>query len=226
MWILVVEDERRMAGLLRKGLEEEGHSVMVAYDGREGLEAARMRAFDAIILDLMLPGLDGYQVLRRLRELGNTTPILVLTARDAVPDIVRGLDLGADDYLTKPFAFSELLARLRTIARRAAPARPTKLQIGGLTLDPATREVYRDGQRVSLTPTEYRLLEFLMRRAGRVAPREEIIEAVWGAEREVESNTLDAFIRLLRTKIDNGYQAKLIHTVRGFGYSIREPEEG
>jgi len=225
MWILVVEDERRMAGLLRKGLEEEGHSVMVAYDGREGLEAARMRAFDAIILDLMLPGLDGFQVLRRLRELGNTTPILVLTARDAVPDIVRGLDLGADDYLTKPFAFSELLARLRTIARRAAPARPTKLEIGGLTLDPATREVYRDGQRVNLTPTEYRLLEFLMRRAGRVAPREEIIEAVWGAEREVESNTLDAFIRLLRTKIDNGYQAKLIHTVRGFGYSIREPEE-
>ena len=224
MWILVVEDERRMAGLLRKGLEEEGHSVMVAYDGREGLEAARMRAFDAIVLDLMLPGLDGFQVLRRLRELGNTTPILVLTARDAVPDIVRGLDLGADDYLTKPFAFSELLARLRTIARRAAPARPTKLEIGGLTLDPATREVYRDGQRVNLTPTEYRLLEFLMRRAGRVAPREEIIEAVWGAEREVESNTLDAFIRLLRTKIDNGYQAKLIHTVRGFGYSIREPE--
>ena len=225
MWILVVEDERRMAELLRKGLKEEGHSVMVAYDGREGLEAARMRAFDAIILDLMLPGLDGFQVLRRLRELGNTTPILVLTARDAVPDIVRGLDLGADDYLTKPFAFSELLARLRTIARRASPARPTRLEIGGLVLDPATREVYRDGRRVNLTPTEYRLLEFLMRRAGRVAPRDEIIEAVWGFEREVESNTLDAFIRLLRSKIDNGHEVKLIHTVRGFGYAIREPEE-
>ncbi len=224
MWILVVEDERRMAGLLRKGLVEEGHSVMVAYDGREGLEAARMRAFDAIILDLMLPGLDGFSVLRRLRELGNATPILVLTARDAVPDIVRGLDLGADDYLTKPFSFSELLARLRTIARRTSPARPTKLAAGDLVLDPATREVYRDGQRINLTPTEYRLLEFLMRRAGRVAPRDEIIEAVWGFEREVESNTLDAFIRLLRTKIDNGHEAKLIHTVRGFGYTIREPE--
>ncbi len=225
MWILVVEDERRMAELLRKGLEEEGHSVMVAYDGRVGLEAARMRAFDTIILDLMLPGLDGFEVLQRLRELGNTTPILVLTARDAVPDIVRGLDLGADDYLTKPFAFSELLARLRTIARRASPARPTKLQTGDLVLDPAAREVYRDGRRINLTPTEYRLLEFLMRRAGRVAPREEIIEAVWGFEREVERNTLDAFIRLLRTKIDNGRQVKLIHTVRGFGYSIREPKE-
>jgi len=225
MWILIVEDERRMAELLRKGLEEEGHRVALAFNGLDGLEAARMRAFDTIILDIMLPGMDGFAIAERLRRERNQTPILMLTARDDVPDIVKGLDLGADDYLTKPFAFSELLARLRTISRRGPAPVSHRIEAGDLTLDPATREVVRAGRPVRLTPTEYRLLEFLLRRAGRVATRDEIIEAVWGFEQQVESNTLDAFIKLLRSKIDNGHEKKLIRTVRGFGYSIRNGQD-
>jgi two-component system response regulator MprA len=222
MRVLIVEDEKSMAALLKKGLEEENHSVSVAFDGLEALDLARIYEFDAIVLDLMLPGVDGFEVARRLRRSRNQTPILILTARDAVPDIVKGLDLGADDYLTKPFSFEEFLARLRAVARRGSSPRPTLLRVADLALDPATRQVFRGGQEIFLTPTEYRLLEVLMRRAGRVVPRHVIVEAVWNLEDDIEENTLDAFVRLLRSKVDKGFKQKLIHTLRGSGYCLRE----
>jgi len=222
MRVLIVEDEKGMAELLRKGLEEENHSVSVAFDGQEALELAELSEFDAIVLDLMLPVVDGFEVARRLRKSGNQTPLLILTARDSVPDIVRGLDLGADDYLTKPFAFDEFLARLRTVARRGSSPRPTSLRVADLELNPATHQVIRRGQEIHLTPTEFRLLEVLMRRAGRVVPRHVIVEAVWNLDDDIEENTLDAFVRLLRSKIDRGFKQKLIHTLRGSGYCLRE----
>jgi DNA-binding response OmpR family regulator len=222
MRILVVEDEKTMAELLRKGLEEENHRVSVAFDGAAALELAGLYEYDAVILDLMLPGVDGYEVARRLRQAQNMTPILVLTARDTVPDIVKGLDAGADDYLTKPFSFEELLARLRAVARRGSSPRPSRLQIADLVLDPASHQVFRGEREIRLTPTEFRLLEFLMRRAHRVVPRNTILEAVWDFEHEVEDNTLDAFVRLLRSKVDTGHRPKLIQTVRGVGYCLRE----
>jgi two-component system response regulator MprA len=222
MRVLIIEDEKGMAELLKKGLEEENHRVALAFDGLEGLELAKIYEFDAIVLDLMLPRVDGFEVARRLRRAGNQTPILILTARDAVPDIVKGLDLGADDYLTKPFSFEEFLARLRTVARRGSAPRPTCLQVADLTLDPASRQVIRGRQEIRLSPTEYRLLELLMRRAGRVVTRTAIVEAVWGLENDIEENTLDAFVRLLRGKVDKGFSPKLIQTVRGIGYCLRE----
>lgn len=218
---MIVEDEKRMAELLKKGLEEENHSATLAYDGPTGLEMAELYEFDAIVLDIMLPGMDGFDVARRLRRNRNQTPILILTARDAVPDVVKGLDVGADDYLTKPFAFDEFLARLRSVSRRGSTPRPTRLQVADLTLDPATHQVFRGNQEIHLTPTEYRLLDFLIRRTGRVVPRNTIIEAVWGFDQEVEENTLDAFVRLLRSKVDRDVKHKLIHTVRGVGYTLR-----
>ena len=221
MRVLIIEDERGMAELLKKGLEEENHRAALAFDGVEGLELARSYEFEAIVLDLMLPHLDGFEVARRLRKVGNQTPILILTARDAVPDIVKGLDLGADDYLTKPFSFEEFLARLRTVARRGSAPRPTCLRVADLTLDPASRHALRGRREIRLSPTEYRLLELLMRRAGRVVTRTAIVEAVWGLENEIEENTLDAFVRLLRGKVDKGFRPKLIQTVRGIGYSLR-----
>lgn len=223
MWILVVEDDIPMGELLRQGLGEANHSVALARDGVEGLHAARTCNFDAVILDVMMPGMDGVEVARRLRELGFETPILMLTARDAATDVVRGLDAGADDYLTKPFSFKVLLARLRALSRRAARPLVSVLEIDDLALDPASRQVLRGGRPVSLTATEFRVLEFLMRRAGRAASRSAIIEAVWGFEEDVEPNTVDAFIKLLRDKIDSGRDHKLIHTVRGYGYILREP---
>ena len=221
MKLLIVEDEPRMADLLRRGLTEEGHNAMCAFDGAEGLALARTYEFDVIILDVMMPKLSGYELAKRLRSEKIPTPILMLTAKDAVPDIVRGLDLGADDYMTKPFSFDELLARLRTVKRRALAAQETHLQIGDLMLDPASREVSRGDIRISLTRTEYNLLERLMFRAGKVVPRRALIEAVWGFDREIEENTLDAFMHLLRSKIDPPGRAKLIQTVRGVGYMIR-----
>src|SRR5215468_267635 len=221
MKLLVVEDEARMVELLRKGLSEEGHTVVCARDGSEGLDLARNYEFDVIILDVMMPKLNGYQVAQRLRSAHIATPLLMLTAKDAIPDLVRGLDSGADDYMTKPFAFEELLARLRAVKRRAPVPQQTKLEVGNLVLDPATREVSRAGTDILLTRTEYSLLERLMYRAGKVVPRRSLIEAVWGFEREIEENTLDAFVRLLRTKIDVEGQPKLVHTVRGVGYMIR-----
>jgi DNA-binding response OmpR family regulator len=196
--------------------------VAIAFDGLEGLELAKAYEFEAIVLDLMLPRMDGFEVARRLRHAGNQTPILILTARDAVPDIVKGLDLGADDYLTKPFSFEEFLARLRTVARRGSAPRPTCLKVADLTLDPASRQAVRGRREIRLSPTEYRLLELLMRRAGRVVTRTAIVEAVWGLENDIEENTLDAFVRLLRRKVDEGFSSKLIQTARGIGYCLRE----
>jgi DNA-binding response OmpR family regulator len=195
--------------------------VACASDGAEGLELAQDYEFDVIILDVMMPKLSGYELAKRLRAEKIKTPILMLTARDAVPDIVRGLDTGADDYMTKPFSFDELVARLRAVKRRALVVQDPNLRVGDLKLDPASREVLRGEDRVSLTRTEYNLLERLMYRAGKVVTRRALIEAVWGFEREIEENTLDAFMRLLRNKIDPPGKPKLIHTVRGVGYMIR-----
>lgn len=221
MNLLIVEDEKRMVELLRKGLEEEGHTVVSVADGIEGLEMSRSFDFDMIILDVMMPRLDGYELAKRLRADKVPTPILMLTAKDSVQDIVRGLDLGADDYLTKPFSFNELLARLRAVKRRPLVPQPTTFKVDDLLLDPTTREVSRGGVRLALTRTEYSLLERLMGRAGKVVPRRLLIESVWGFEREIEDNTLDVFVRLLRSKVDGNGQQKLIHTVRGVGYVIR-----
>lgn len=221
MNLLIVEDETRMAELLRKGLTEEGHMATCASDGAEGLAIAKSYEFDVIILDIMLPKLSGYEFAKRLRAEQVRTPILMLTAKDSVPDVVKGLDLGADDYMTKPFSFDELVARLRAVKRRALLSHDTHLRIGDLALDPASREVVRGQERISLTKTEYNLLERLMYRAGKVVSRRALIESVWGFDREIEENTLDAFMRLLRNKIDPPGRPKLIHTVRGVGYMIR-----
>jgi DNA-binding response OmpR family regulator len=222
MQVLVVEDERRMAELLRQGLEEEGHTVALAPDGREGLAMAESYPFDVIVLDVMLPGMDGFSVARRLRGAKNQTPILMLTARDTTGDMIEGLNLGADDYLVKPFSFDVLLARMRAVSRRGPIPQPVSLKVMDLTLNPASREVMRGCRRIMLTRTEYSLLELLMRRAGRVVARNSLIEAVWGFDSEVRNNTLDAFIRLLRDKVDAAGESKLIHTVRGVGYCLRE----
>lgn len=223
MYLLVVEDESRMAALLQKGLSEEGYTVSVAADGYAGLDAGRSAGIDLILLDVMLPGMDGFAVARRLRADGVKTPILMLTARDATPDIVRGLDLGADDYLTKPFSFEVLLARIRVLLRRHAPMNPNAgLRVGDLWLDPATHRVLRGADEISLTRTEFLLLETLLRRPGQVIPRSSLIESVWGFGRDIESNTLDAFIRLLRAKIEPHGGPKRIRTVRGVGYCIEE----
>jgi DNA-binding response OmpR family regulator len=221
MKLLVVEDEARMADLLRKGLTEEGHIVTCASNGAEGLTLAKSYEFDVIVLDVMMPKLSGYELAKRLRAENVRTAILMLTAKDSVADIVRGLDLGADEYMTKPFSFDELLARLRAVKRRALVAQDPHLKVADLVLDPASREVLRGEERVSLTRTEYSLLERLMYRSGKVVSRRSLIESVWGFDREIEENTLDAFMHLLRNKVDAPGRPKLIHTVRGVGYMIR-----
>lgn len=221
MQILVVEDEQRMADLLVRGLSEEDHQVMLAQSATEALDLARFYAFDVIVLDITLPKMDGLAVARALRESRNQTPILMLTARDSTADVVKGLDSGADDYLTKPFSFEILLARLRSVSRRGPIQRPVCFQVADLRLDPATREVTRNGDLINLTPREYALLELLLRNSGRVVSRDTILESVWGFNAEVSENTLEAFVRLLRMKIDAG-EPKLIHTVRGVGYCLRE----
>ena len=219
MKLLVVEDERRMLELLNKGLSEEGHTISCATDGSEGLQALRDHDFDVIILDVMMPKMNGFQFVERMRIENNRTPILMLTARDSVPDIVHGLEIGADDYMTKPFSFDELLLRLRAVRRAAAAPRKTQLQVADLLLNISTREVRRDGERISLTRTEYQLLEQLMLHAGELVPREKLIAS---SGREMGSNSLDAFVRLLRQKIDCEHRHKLIHTVRGRGYVIAQ----
>lgn len=225
MRILIVEDEKRMAELLRKGLQEEGYVVTLEFDGQAGLSTARNYQFDAIILDLMLPRLSGFEVARQLRTSRRQIPILMLTARDAESDVVKGLDVGADDYLTKPFSFEVLLARLRAVIRRGPSIQPQELRVADLVLVPATREVLRGDDKIALTRTEFNLLEYLMRHAGQVVPRNTLIEAVWGFDKEIENNTLDAFIRLLRGKVDDRREKRLIQTVRGVGYSLREESE-
>jgi len=225
MRILLVEDDIRMAELLRRGLAGQGHAVDVATDGIKGLEKSESLPFDVIVLDLMLPGLDGLSVARRLRAGGSRTPILMLTARDSAPDIVRGLNLGADDYLTKPFSFEVLAARLRVIGRRKAAETESVIQVADLTINTETHEVHRGNRSIILTRTEFVLLEHLMRRAGRIVSRDDLTEAVWGLDRAIENNTLDVFIFQLRNKIESGGASRLIQTVRGFGYTVRETEE-
>jgi len=219
MQVLVIEDEQRMAELLRRTIEEDGHSAIVARNGQEGYEIARSSVFDVIVLDVMLPGADGITVARKLREARNQTPVLMLTARDAPSDVVKGLDAGADDYLTKPFSIDVLLARLRAVSRRGAIPRPVCLEIGAVKLDPATHTVTSAGAAVNLTPREYRLLELLMRNAGRAISRDTILESVWGFGSDVTGNTLEVFVRQLRLKVDRP-EPKLIHTVRGYGYRM------
>jgi DNA-binding response OmpR family regulator len=219
--ILVVEDEMRMAELLRQTLQEEGHQTVIALDGKEGFEIAQCSPFDVIILDVMLPRMDGVTIARQLRERRNQTPLLMLTARDAPSDIVKGLDCGADDYLTKPFSIDILLARVRAVSRRGAVARPVCLQLSDLKLDPSSRRVMRGGEVLGLTPREYKLLELLMRNPGRAISRHTILESVWGFDSEVNENTLEVFVRHLRLKVDNR-EPKLIHTMRGFGYMMQE----
>jgi DNA-binding response OmpR family regulator len=225
MRVLVVDDEKKLARLLKDGMEEEGCAVTVASTGTEGLALAQTVHFDTIVLDIMLPGMDGFEVARRLRRANNRTPILVLTARDAVPDVVKGLNLGADDYVTKPFSFVELMARVRAVSRRGPVPQLPKFQVADLTLDSSTYEVFRGKKPILLTKKEYQLLELLLRNAGRVVRREMILETIWGTEESVENNTVDVFIKLLRHKVDYGHEVKLIHTVRGFGYRLCEGDE-
>jgi len=210
-----------MAALLKRGLTEENHQVFVAHDGVEGYEMARSTEFDVIVLDVMLPGMDGLTLARRLRETHNQTPMLMLTARDTAASVIAGLDAGADDYLTKPFSFDIFLARLRAVSRRGAIPRAVCLEVADLKLDPSTRRVTRGAQPVNLTPREFSLLELLMRNHGRVITRDSILESVWGFDSDVAGNTIEAFVRLLRLKVDMS-GPKLIHTVRGVGYTMRE----
>jgi len=225
MHVLVIEDDRRMASLLAQALKEDGSHVTLCHDGAEGLTTALRPDFDVIVLDLMLPGLDGFQVAQRLRRRGRQTPVLMLTARDAPADIVKGLNIGADDYVTKPFALDVLLARVRAAARRGPASQPVTLRAGNLSLNTANREVRVDGQIISLTKTEFAILEVLLRRRDRVVTREALLEEVWGRNGDIENNTLDAFMKLLRSKIETSATCRLIQTVRGIGYILRSAPE-
>jgi DNA-binding response OmpR family regulator len=224
MEILVVEDDVRMAALLERGLRGEGHRVFVASDGRQGLDFAKVRAYDVILLDVLLPAINGFEVAKRLRQSGNRTPILILTAKDTPRDAVQGLDAGADDYVTKPFAFEELLARIRAVARRGPISKGVLLEVGDLKLNPASHEVRRGGRKVPLTPREFQVLEMLMRRAGRVVERDSLLDSVWGGESDVGLNTVDAFISSLRRKLEAPGEKRLIRTIRGLGFCIKESE--
>ena len=221
MRILVVEDERKVASFLRQGLQEEGHAVETASDGAEALDLVLDGAgYDLIVLDLMLPRRDGLDVLKSLRQQRIESPVLVLTARDTVADRVAGLDLGADDYLTKPFAFDEFLARVRALLRRSGAPRAPLLTLADLTLDPATRTVTRDKRRIALTTREYALLEYFLRNVGRVLTRPMIAQHVWGLDFDPESNIIDVYVGYLRRKIDAEGEPRLLHTVRGAGYML------
>src|SRR6266404_988051 len=221
MRILVVEDERKVANFISQGLQEEGHTVEVAKDGEAALDLlANGPPYDLIVLDVMLPRRDGFAVLRTARAARVRSPVLMLTARDAIADKVRGLDLGADDYLTKPFSFDEFLARVRALLRRGAAAGPV-LRVADLTLDPSTREVRRGRRRITLTVREHALLEYFMRNAGRVLTRPMLAEHVWGLDFDPESNIVDVYVGYLRRKIDGPGEARLLHTVRGAGYALR-----
>jgi heavy metal response regulator len=226
MRILVVEDEMKVGSFIKRGLEAANYSVDVERDGEAGLRRLLEGSYDLMILDVMLPRLDGFNVMKEIRQRGIQTPILLLTARIAVADKVTGLDLGADDYLTKPFAFEELLARVRALLRRGAAAAPAVLTAADLTLDPATRQVTRGGKRIDLTSKEYALLEFLLRRRDQVLSRAVIAQHVWGVDYDTFTNVIDVYVNYLRKKIDSGFEPKLIHTVRGFGYVLKEEAAG
>ena len=219
--MLVVEDEKKLAGLLARGLREEGYAADLADRGEEALWMAGSVPYDAIVLDVMLPGLDGFAVCRRLRQAGVWSPVLMLTARDAVDDRVAGLDAGADDYLTKPFSFEELLARLRSLTRRAPVERPTVLTVGGLRLDPAAHRAWRDEIELELSAKEFALLELFMRRSGAVLTRGQLLDGAWDIAFESRSNVVDVYVRYLREKIDRPFGCDSIETVRGVGYRLR-----
>ncbi|HHY97599.1 MAG TPA: response regulator transcription factor [Firmicutes bacterium] len=224
MRVLIVEDEPKIAAFIKQGLEEEGYAVDVAQDGESALDYAESAQYDLLILDIMLPKKDGISVCQELRKRGIKTPILMLTARDTIDDRVEGLDAGADDYLVKPFAFRELLARLRALLRRPREVTPARLQAEDLILDTATRRAERGGRVIDLTLREYALLELLMRHKGQVLSRTQIAEHVWNFDFYSESNIVDVYIRYLRQKIDADFQPKLIQTVRGVGYKIDDGE--
>jgi DNA-binding response OmpR family regulator len=224
MRILFVEDDREVADYVSRSLEEENNSVTVSFDGASALQVAQSSSFDVIVLDVMLPYFDGFEVTRRLRAKNITTPILLLTARDTPQDVVTGLDAGADDYLTKPFSFEVLLARLRARTRVATGGAAAKLRFSELAIDLETHEAWRGKAQLHLTRTEFSLLECLIRSAGRVVTRQRLIETVWGPDREVGNNNLDVFIRFLRTKVDQPKQKRLIQTVRGVGYRLQETD--
>jgi heavy metal response regulator len=222
MHILVVEDERKVASFIKRGLEAANYSVDVEHEGAAGLTRLLKGGYDLVILDIMLPKLDGLSLMKEMRRREVNVPVLLLTARVTVADKVMGLDLGADDYLTKPFAFEELLARVRALLRRGAAAAPAALTVADLRLDPTTREVTRGGKRIDLTPKEYALLEFLLRRREQVLSRAVIAQHVWGVNYDTFTNVIDVYVNYLRKKIDTGFEPKLIHTVRGAGYVLKE----
>lgn len=226
MRVLVVEDEVKMARLLKRGLEEEDYAADVAANGEDGIWMATENPYDAIVLDVMLPDVDGFEVCRRIREAGQWAPVLMLTARDAVPDRVRGLDVGADDYLTKPFAFAELLARLRALVRRGARERPPVVAVGDLRLDPASKAVRRAEQTIELTPKEFSLLEYFMRHPGEVLTRTQLLEHVWDFAYDGDSNVVEVYVRYLREKIDRPFGRHSLETVRGMGYRLHEERTG
>jgi two-component system, OmpR family, response regulator len=222
MRVLIVEDEVKMASLIRRGLRREGIAADVAVKGEDALWMAEATEYDAIVLDLMLPGIDGLEVCRRLRAEGVWSPILMLTARDAVRDRVAGLDGGADDYVTKPFSYAELLARLRALVRRGPVERPTRLEVGDLRLDPATRQVWRGETEIELSAKEFAILEIFMRRPGEVLSRFQLLEHAWDYDYENRSNVVDSYVRFLRQKLDKPFGVESIETVRGAGYRLRE----
>jgi len=226
MKVLIIEDDIKLSNVLVQGLKEQGMSVEMSRDGLAGLEQAMSKAFDAIVLDVMLPGRNGFEILRTLRESGSSTPVLMLTARTSVEDRVKGLDLGADDYLPKPFAFKELLARLRAITRRPQVEPQNTLRVADLELDLRTNEVQRDGQPIELSTREFALLEFMMRRRDTVLTRAMILDQVWDSDYDPvgTSNVVEVYVNYLRKKIDQPFASKLIHTVRGAGYILREKE--
>jgi len=224
MRVLIVEDELKMAGLVRRGLVEEGHAADVTGSGEDAVWMAQAHPYDAIVLDVMLPGLSGFETCRRLRNEGVWTPVLMLTARDGVQDRVSGLDAGADDYLTKPFSYAELLARLRALVRRGGVERPTEVRVGTLRLDPATRRAWRSDHELSLSPKEFALLETFMRRPGQVLTRVQLLEHAWDFAYENRSNVVDVYVRYLRDKIDRPFGASSLETVRGVGYRLREDD--
>jgi len=225
MRILLIEDEVKLSGFIRRGLVAERYAVDVAKDGRSGLELADTYQYDLIVLDLMLPEMDGSEVLRRVRRRNSSVPVLILSARGSVEDKVSHMETGADDYLTKPFAFAELLVRIKALMRRGPVNRASTIRINNLELDRLSQQVKRGGQRIDLTSKEYSLLEYLMSNAGRVLSRNMIIEHVWDQTFDGITNIVDVYIRHLRNKVDDGHEPKLLHTVRGVGYTIREGEE-